>query len=209
MSHPGCNTYPVKHLGEVLPVPPEMIRQLWKKVRYVFRHIPGYDVQRTHTRLLVGIDRLWLGIVEGQIRGVIVTSISPRPPSKHKIFERKDAALMKSLTIHLAGGPKTVEKLRSWLPSAIERISAYAREQGCHQLFILARKGWQQHAKDWWSPDWEAMAVSRDRPTKSTCHRLSFRNRPGYWRPMVPVPAAKFARYMYGFMGTFYFKEAA
>lgn len=209
MFKPGC-TLPPQHPGEVLPVPPEMISQMWKKVRYVFRKIPGYDVERTHTRLLVGIDQLWVGIVEGAIRGVIITSISPRPPSNRKVFRRKEPALMKSLTIHLAGGPKGVERLLSWLPSAIERINRYAREHDCRQLFILARRGWQRHLKRWWSPEWEGVAFSRDRPTKSTCKQYRTRNTPGYFRPMVPVPAEKFSRHRYRIVGTFYFpKEAA
>lgn len=204
---------PPQDVGEVLPVPTEMIRLVWKKVRYIFEQIPGYQIERTHSRLLAGIDRLWLGVVKGEIRGVIVTSVSIRPPSKRKVFQRVNPTLMRSLTIHLVGGSKRDftprPMLLSWLPSAIARLSAYARENDCHQLFLMARKGWQKYVKHFWSREWEAVALSRDRPTKSRCPRFRGRNTPGYWRLMVPVPAEKYTRHMQGFMGTFYFKEAA
>jgi len=195
---------------EVLPVPPEMIPRVWLSVRRVLARIPGYDIERAHSRLLAGVDQLWVSYHHDRdkcwpLAGAVITSISERPPSKRKCFKRKDPALMKSLTIHLAGETFLLE----WLDSAMERITQYAREHGCRQLFILTRRGWHTQLKRFWSREWESMAISRDRPSKSTCARFRFRNRFGYFRPMVPVPAHRFTRHMYGFMGTFYFKEAA
>lgn len=195
---------------EMLPVPPEMVPRVWKSVhRAVLSKIPNYDVERTHTRLLVGIDRLWvayqpleiMGLKTQALVGVIITSISPRPPKRRKVFWRADTALMKSLTIHVAGR----SALLSWLDSAIERINHYARQHGCHQLFIMARRGWQAHLKRWWSPEWECVAFSRDRPTKSTCKQYRERNKPGYFRPLVPIPREKFSRHRYRILGTFEF----
>lgn len=196
---------------EMLPVPPELTPKVWKAARKVaFSKIPGYDIERTHTRLLVGIDRLWVAYSNRpgsrSLLGVVITSLSQRPPSKRKCFRRTDPALMKSLTIHVAGE----YFLLSWLDSAIERINRYAREQGCRQLFILSRKGWQRHVKRWWSREWEGVAFGRDRPTKSTCKQYRERNKPGYFRPMAPVPREKFSRHRYRIVGTFYFPlEAA
>jgi hypothetical protein len=134
--------------------------------------------------------------------------VSDRPPSDRQCFRRSDPALMRSLTIHVAGE----YDFRWWLDSAIERISRYAREQGCRQLFILIRKTWQRYITRWWSKEWEGVAVSRDRATKSTCQRFRFRNRPGYFRPLVPLPleatsGRSYNKHVYGFMGTAYFKE--
>lgn len=191
---------------DVLPVPPELVPQVWKSVRrVVLAKIPGYDIERTHARLLVGIDRLWVAYRGRWLGGVIITSISQRPPSNRNCFKRKDPELRKSLTIHVAGE----NWLLWWLDSAIERISHYAREQKCRQLFLLTRKGWQENVRRFYSREWEAVAIGRDRPTKSACKRLSFRNTPGYFRRLVPVPADKWDRYMYAFMSTYYFKEAA
>lgn len=167
--------------------------------------IPGYDIERTHTRLLVGIDQLWVAYNRWQnLIAVIITSISQRPPSNRKCFRRKDPALMRSLTIHLTG-----KKIKSWLPSAIERIGLYARAHQCRQLFIMTGKSWQRLAKGFYSREWEGVAITRDRPTKSKCKRLRSRNTPGYFRPFVPVPADQWDRYMYNFTGTAYFKETA
>jgi hypothetical protein len=198
---------------ELLPVPPELVPRVWRSVCLVaLRKIPGYDIARMRTRLLVGRDRLWVAYHPwyGQqwLYGVIITSLSDEPPSTRPCFRRQDPALRKSLTIHLAGE----YQLLSWLDSAIERINRYAREQGCRQLFLLARKGWQSQLTRWWSKEWEGVAIGRDRATKSTCSRFRFRNRPGYFRPLVPLPAGegegrRYNKHVYGFMGTAYFKQ--
>lgn len=198
---------------EVLPVPPEVLPRVWGPVKRAFTQIPGYDVERLHTRLQVGIDQLWCAYVPYwtgtrtifRLSGVIVTSISDRPPSKRNVFKRKDPALMKSLTIHLAKG----QFMKQWLVLAIERIWRYAFEHGCCQLFLLAARGCHKWIRHFYSRMWEAVAIARDRPTVSKHPRLRFRNTPGYWRVMCPVPADKWHRQLYTYMGTFYFKEAA
>lgn len=183
---------------EVLPVPPEMVSRVWKPVRRVLAKIPHYDIERTYARLRVGVDQLWVSYAADRLAGVVITSISNRPPKRRRCFWRNDAALMKSLTIHVAGE----HALLSWLDSAIERINRYAREHRVHQLFLMARKGYQRHLiRRWWSSEWEMVAFSRDRPTKSTCWQYRERNKPGYFRPLVPVPKEKFSRHRYRIVG--------
>lgn len=200
----------------MLPVPPELAPKVWGPVRTMVRKIPGYNVERTYVRLLAGVDQLWVAHgmrpswdknPDGRPRlvGAIITSISPRPPQQRKAFQRKDPALMKSLTIHLAGETAIL----SWLDSAIERINLYARQHGCRMLFILARKGWQKHLKRWYSKEWEAVAIGRDRPTVSKCSRLRKRNTPGYFRLMIPIPAERWRRWHSAFTETCRFKEVA
>src|SRR5262245_9591294 len=98
-------------------------------------------------RLLAGVDQLWVAFGRDQhnaqrLWGVIVTSISKRAPQQRKAFLRPNhPELAKSLTIHIAG----VDKLLSWIDSAVERIGRYAREHGCRMLYIMARKGWHGH----------------------------------------------------------------
>ena len=190
---------------EVLPVPAEMVQQVWRSVRQVaFAKIPGYDIERTHVRLLAGVDQLWIAFGENRrTLGVIVTSISNRPPQQRKAFLRKDPALMKSLTIHLAGA----DAILSWLDSAIERINLYARQHGCRQLYILARKGWHKWLYRWHSKEWEVVALGRDRATVSKCKRLSARNTPGYFRLLIPVPAEKWNRSHYAIMSFCRFRQ--
>lgn len=190
---------------EVLPVPPEKVPQLWKGVRKVaLSKIPGYDIERTHTRLLLGTDRLWVAFQSPEypwLRGVIITTLSEQPPSKRKCFKRKDPALMKSLTIHVAGQ----YDLRRWLDSAVERISRYARQHGVRQLFLTGRKNWQKSLRRFYSREWDGVAFARDRPTYSTCRQYRTRNTPGYFRPLVPVPREKWSRHRYRIVGTAYF----
>lgn len=189
----------------MLPVPTELVPRLWRHARRVgLSRIPGYNAERTHQRLLLGIDQLWIASTNRFMWGVIITSISNRPPQQRKAWKREDKKLMKSLTIHLAGE----YRLLSWLDSAVERITHYARENGCHMLFLLARRGWHRHLYHrWYSREWEVVALGRDRPTTSKCKRLRKRNTPGYFRQLVPVPADKWDRYMYGFISTCYFKQ--
>lgn len=191
---------------EVLPVPPELVPKVWQSARRVgFSRIPGYNIERTHARLLMGVDQLWIALDGRNMVGVIVTSISNRPPQQRKAFLRKDPALMKSLIIHLAGE----RRLLSWLDSAVERINLYARQQGCRQLHILARKGWHKWLYRWYSREWEVVSLGRDRSTVSKCKRLRERNTPGYFRLLIPIPAEKWNRYNYAFMSTCRFKERA
>jgi hypothetical protein len=154
--------------------------------------------------LLLGTDRLWIANDANQgLVGAIVTTISNKPPQQRNAFKRADRAAMKSLIIHLAGE----YRLLSWIDSAVERIQRYARQNNCRMLFISCRRGWHKWMYHrWYSREWEAVAIGRDRPTASKCKRLAARNKPGYFRLMVPVPAEKFDRYMYGFMSTCYFK---
>lgn len=192
---------------EVLPVPAEMVPQFWRSAcQCAFNKIPGYDIERTHLRLLAGVDQLWMAFdAQNKTQGVILTSISARPPQQRKAFLRKDPALMKSLTIHVAGKCNIL----SWLDSAIERINLYARQQGCRQLYILARKGWHTWLYRWYSQEWEVVALGRDRRTASTCKCLRARNTPGYFRLLIPIPAEKWNRCNYAFMSTCRFKEVA
>ena len=199
---------------DVLPVPAEMVPQLWNAARRVgFVKIPNYDVERTHARLLAGIDQLWVAFREtnhkqsnGQLVGVIVTSISPRPPQKRRAFERADKSQMRSLTIHFVGEHDVL----NWFDSAAERIQRYARENGCRMLFLLARRGYHRFLYSrWYSKEWEVVAIGRDRPTYSKCRRLARRNTPGVFRPLIPVPADKWNRYMYTYTSKCCFKEVA
>lgn len=187
---------------EVLPVPPELVPRFWNSVRKVaLSKIPDYNLERTHTRLLVGLDQLWIACCPyGNLLGVVITSISDEPPSKLKCFKP-----LRSLTVHVAG---QYNPLR-WLDSARERITRYAHQHGCKQLFLMARKSWQRYMHLWWSSEFEAVAFSRDRRTKSTCYLFRGRNTPGYWRPMVPVPPERWSRHLYGYMRTAYFRQEA
>jgi hypothetical protein len=153
-----------------------MIPKIWQNVAYFFTWIPQYDVEQLHARLLVGRDRLWLvaqtaGVWRlGRDRfymGVVVTTVTAKPPSTRKVFRRSDPAQLRSLTVHLAGGRGA--GISGWIDCAVSRISAYGKEQGCRQLFLLAKKSWRQFAMRFYSRDWDTVAYSRDRPVKARC----------------------------------------
>lgn len=195
---------------ELLPVPPEYVDKFWRGAcRVALRKIPGYDQNRTHQRLLIGLDTLWVACAPvgcPSIWGVVITSLSERPPSPMKCFQRKNPALMRSLTVHVAG-EYVVDK---WIDSAIERITRYAREMGCRQLFLIMRKGYQRwFTRPFFSRGWEAMGIARDRSTKSKCEAYRRRNTPGHFRVVMPMPSERFTRHMYRMTDRFYLKEVA
>ena len=182
-------------------MPTEMVPRFWKNVSRLFSRIPEYDVEQLHARLLLGRDKLWLAVqTAGAPRtrtymGVLVTTITHKPPTLQKRFHRTDPAQMRSLTIHLAGG----EAVEGWIESAVERITAYGKEQHCRQLFLLAKKGWREQAMKFFSRDWDTVAYSRDRPTQAKGHRgtrLSIS--PGFYRVVVPAREVDVKQYASG-----------
>lgn len=166
----------------MLPVPPEMIPRVWKNASTFFRSIPDYDLDRLRMRLLVGSDTLWLIVqtagnpIRHPYMGAITTTVSDKPPNARFPIRR-------SLTVHLAGG----EVINGWIKNAVERITAYGREQQCRQLFLVARKGWCEYAMRFFSRDWDTVAYSRDRRTESPCRKYKLINRPGFFRVVTPM----------------------
>ena len=155
--------------GEVLPVPVEAVPRLWKDIAHIIRWprrgAPHYDLERLHGRLLLGIDQAWLGVYKRSPRdspyaGVIVTSITAKPPTPSKYYRTSDPAAARSLTVHLVSG----RSIESWIDSAVERISGYARENGCRKVFVLARCDWRVYAQRFRS-HFDQMGFSVDRPT--------------------------------------------
>jgi hypothetical protein len=187
---------PRSRQAEVLPVPQHWIDRLWEHAARWLRHIPQFDLDRAHNRLLSGEDRLWLAVItKGNAfsipsTGVLITSVRDKPPINQipsnmpRAFRRQDPADRRSLVVHMAEG----KNCGLWIDSAVERISAYGREQGCHMLFLLAKKGWRQFAVRFWSPYWDAVGISRDRTVFHSGHNHYKRlNRPGWYRVVQPV----------------------
>jgi hypothetical protein len=198
---------PRRRKGEVLPVPPQMLPKVWKRLTHFFRSIPDFDVDRQYSRLLGGFDQLWLairtagsGFSNSDYIGVLVTTVTNRPPSYRQVFNPADRALRRSLTVHMADGLA----IEGWIQSAVERITKYGKEQGCRQLFIKARKSWRRFATRFYSrDDWDRVAYSRDRPTRALYKHT--RNRMGYYRVLVPVEEIR--KTMYNVGPICYFKE--
>jgi hypothetical protein len=197
---------PRTRTGEVLPVPVEMIPRVWKKAVCFFAEIPQYDVHRLFSRLLTGQDRLWVATgaewsLYYHYLATIVTTITAKPPSTRLVFKCTDPAGRRSLTVHLAGIDAGV-----WIDSAVERITAYGKEQRCRQLFLLAKMPWREYAMRFYSRDWDRVGYSRDRPTKAK-GVFKLRNRVGYYRLVLPVPAEKWKSQLYNMGRICYFKE--
>jgi hypothetical protein len=162
---------------------------------------------------------LWLAVItEGNpyaeaCTGVLLTSVRDTPPIHQtpsnmlKAFQRKDPALRRSLVVHLAEG----RNCGLWVASAVARISAYGREQGCRMLFVLAKRAWRKYAVRFWSPEWEVVGLSRDRPVplrnpqgRNHSKRLQ---RVGWYRVVEPV--GKMTPQRYENSAKCYFEERA
>ena len=184
MARAAKGSWPVgrKVESEVLPVTLNFLPELWPDLRRsVLRRNGGgnVDLIRLYARLVVGIDQLWLAIYTRACRvvpyaGVIVTSITSRPPAK-------GFAPVRSLTVHLVSG----SSIESWIDSAVERIGEYGKAQDCRQVFLLARKGWRRYAMRFFGV-FEETAYSWDRPTRRGGRRL--RARPGHFRRVKVAP---------------------
>lgn len=211
--------FPRFRQAEVLPVPQEKIALLWKCAARFLRTIPNYDLDRARVRLLSGQDRLWLAAMtvgkqsswwyKDPYIAAIVTTVSDGQPFKWKppkLFQRKDPTLRRSLKVHMVG-----ESPMAWIDSAVERITAYGKEQKCRMLFLSTRQGWRKHATSFWAPDWELVAHTRDRPTKGRGgkgpkHYPGW-NKVGNYRIMQPLKEMRGQDYNSGTMC--YFQEHA
>jgi hypothetical protein len=175
---------------EILPVPAEKVGKLWKDVCRVMRlrlwtspeHGADYDYERLRARLLSGQDMVWLVvrtplyIRRGPIIGIIITSITQRAPSNRQVFRRSG----RSLTVHLAGGRHP----EAWVEKAAATLSAWGQACGCKEVFVLARKGWQEYTGHFLDHGWDRVSFSRDQLIKHGGNRL--RNRVGYFRILDP-----------------------
>ena len=122
-------------MADLTPVPVEMAERVWPAARSAIRGPKngigrGYDVDRLHGRLLLGIDRLWIAGFTNTWRatqpdlpfcGLVITSIGPPPKDRPGGLFYKE----KSITIHLIAGTK----LYTWIDDAVEKITAYAEAQ--------------------------------------------------------------------------------
>jgi hypothetical protein len=183
--------------AEVLPVDVSLLPQVWKGLQHgVLRRNGGtnLDLTRTYTRLLAGVDLLWVAVPVGDVWtshppyiGVAITSVSELPPTR-----RKDFAPTRSLTVHLAAASSGM--IARWIDNAVERISEYGREQGCKQIFLLSRRGWRPYVLRFFGK-FDATAYGRDRET--SVGSKGARYRPGHWRRVLIAPPGmrKCARY--------------
>jgi hypothetical protein len=156
---------------------------------------PGYDYKRTHARLTVGVDRLWIAAFtqvsascgcgfDGTPRadrfaGVVVTSIGAPPKDR----PRKLLLKKKSLTAHFINACN----IEAWIDDAVEKITAYGIGNGCEQLFLLARRDWGKYMKRFYGR-FENVAFARDRMTAAGQDPSHAQQRPGAFRRMEAQP---------------------
>ena len=184
--------------GELLPVPVEMVPQFWRNAKCLI-HGPkngigrdrGYDIERLHGRLLLGMDRLWMAVItEGsrsytsRFAGVVITSIGPPPTDlPGKMFSKEQ-----SLTVHFISGIHTL----AWANDAIEKIIAYGKENNCRQLFMLGRVGWLVNYGRRFYGHFDRVGLARDRmranPRYNPAGRHYSSTRVGHFRLLVPLP---------------------
>jgi len=144
-----------------------------------------YDIERLHGRLLVGMDRLWVAAITkgnraGRYAGVVITSLGPPPPDR----PRKLFAIERSLTAHFIAG----QSVEAWIDDAIAKVAAYGKENGCRQVFLLARRNWQFYMRRFYGR-FERVGVARDRMVNRGARDP--RNaimRPGHFRLLEPLP---------------------
>ena len=180
--------------GELLPVPTDMVPKLWTGVKQSIRGPRGmgdeawncaYDVKRLHGRLLVGMDRLWIAVITkgcntGKFAGIVITSLGPPPPDRpHKLF-----FIERSLTVHFIAGHLP----RAWMDDAIEKIALYGKENGCRQIFVLARRNWQSSLKKGFFGRFARVGIARDRMVANGRDPRNALMRPGHFRLLEPLP---------------------
>jgi hypothetical protein len=185
--------------AEVVPIPVERVSELWRQAEFLLRKNLHFDREGARARLISGEERMWLAVItKGSLEwghnpylAVIFTSVREKPPFGPKppfafreALKGKDPMPSRSLVIHMAEG----ERCGLWIDSAVARLGAYAREQDCRMLFVRAKKDWKKYAVRFWSPEWDAVGVSRDRPTRLLCPKSDFKrvNR-GLFRLAQPV----------------------
>jgi hypothetical protein len=156
--------------GELLPVPCEMIPRVWRAVRSAIRAPqkglgPGYDTDRLHGRLLLGIDCLWVAALtkaqphhkglQTRFAGIVITSIGPPPtPRPCKLFYTE-----RSLTVHFIAGVAT----EAWIADAVQKICDYGKAMGCRQVFAISRSQWTGYYAGKFFDNFERVGIARDR----------------------------------------------
>lgn len=154
-------------MAEVYQVTRSYLPYLWSDCARLVRREPlGQDLNALHSRLLSGQETAWVALTPKDRRPIalILTHVA----------ERK-------LTIHFAGG----RRIEEWIASARERLSEYARLCNCHELRIMARKGWKEYVISLGGSGIAKVSFSRDRPTSKGRGR---QNKVGYYRGVPACP---------------------
>jgi len=177
--------------SEVVPVPVDKVPRMWKYVVPFFADVPDLNLNQLYQRLLSGEDKLWAVLPPARYfkyhrtcLAALTTTITHMPPSNRKCFEQKDPRLRRSLRVHLVGDVI----IKCWLDSAVERVTRYAREQECHQLFVQTRPRWRRWAMQFYSPEWHRMGFGRDRPSRPFVKTFKLRNKVGHYAVVKPAP---------------------
>lgn len=197
-------------IAHLLHVPDEMIRHAWKDAERWLAAVPGLDLAAQRARLFKGEDRLWIPVLHGGSMpakrvpgaglGVVITRVTEKAPANlSKLFP------LRSLTVHLAEGVA----IECWIQSAVETLTRYAKDEGCRQLFVQARRGWRTYATKFYSTDWEKVGYSRDRPTAGQGSHYPGWNEVGKYRLMHPVKRMTKGDYNTGSMCFFEERHAA
>jgi len=170
--------------AELLPVDPPMLETLWRDIVRI-AHWEGneYDTNRLKSRALAGIDRVWLGAYTRCCRydkfaGLIVTTVSDKPPTKTRPFK----GVGRSLTVHIV----SARDPGALMDSAVERLTLYGKEQSCKALFVMGRPHWRVYALRFFG-NFPIMGWARDRKL-ALSNKNTYRNRPGYFLPVEVGP---------------------
>ena len=201
MSEKSSNAFqfqPRRDPPDVTPVAIDMVERVWSLVRSMIRGPKTgigkeYDVDRLHGRLLLGVDRLWVAAYptlwkgERPFCGLVITSIGPPPKDRPGLRSTEFFFKEKSITIHLIAGKMPYR----WIDDAVEKITAYARAQGCRQAFVLARSRWRRYGLRFY-PHFEKLGLARDRFSGMGKYggrnSKNARQRPGHFLLVLPLP---------------------
>lgn len=160
-----------------------MLPNVWGFVRPWLKKNKGVNLADCRYQLLLGRDMLWAAwrTDTKECVGAVITSIWQKPPEKIKNKRLKGQGKKKTLRVHLAGG-----KVWWWIDSAVERIARYGHDHKCKLLFLIANAHWRRYSLRFWSPEWDRVAISRDKV--HNCRRgkgpvrCPNRNRVGFYR---------------------------
>ena len=195
--------------AELLSVPERLALEAWYDASYWLSRVPELDLNAARIRVLKGEDRLWLPILtagrwpaqvpkrHAPCLGVVITRVTEASPMTGQS--------LRSLIVHLAEGVL----IQLWLPSAVQKLTHYAKDQDCSQLFILARRGWRTYATHFYSREFLRVGYSRDRPTPGKGSHYPGWNAIGNFRTMEPVEGMTKQDYNSGTMCRFEERDAA
>lgn len=119
-----------------LRIEPRLIDSVFDRCREFIEssfsaNAPSYDIEDVKSSLETGEAQLWIAIGRGKILAGAITMITVEPKAK-------------TLAILNLGGTE----IRSWIKELDISLTAFAKENGCHYIEAVTRRGFSHFVPD-------------------------------------------------------------